>query len=163
MAEQNYFGYTSGHGVPSYLLDRIQDDLSIDSHGASRIFANTHPTITSAKDTDSSTTSNISYSWSWDSMTNITDMPSWNSNSRTVTLENVSSLLQSYAYDESVDMRTMKSESCSSFNEAESNESNRGVIYETSLPSGTSIMDTIGDLIIDLNKFEDHQKTFSDD
>ena len=163
MAEQNYFGYTSGHGVPSYLLDRIHDDSSIDSDGAPRIFANTHPTITSAKDTDSSTTSNISYSWSWDSMTNITDMSSWNSNSRTVTLENVSSLLQTSAYDESIDMRTMKSDSCSSFNEAESNDSNRGVIYETSLPSSTSIMDTIGDLIIGLNKFDDRQETFSND
>ena len=96
-------------------------------------------------------------------MTNITNMSSWNSNSRTVTLENVSSLLQTSAYDESIDMRTMKSDSCSSFNEAESNDSNRRVIYGTSLPSSTSIMDTIGNLIIGLNKFDDRQETFFND
>ena len=123
MAEQNCFRYTSECGVQSHLLDRIHDDSSIDSNGASRIFANTHPTIASAKDTDSSTTSNIFYSWPWDSMTNITDRSSWNSNSKRVTSENVPSLLQSFAYDKSIDMRTMKSDSCLSFNETESNDS----------------------------------------
>ena len=59
MAEQNYSGYIAGCGMPSYLLDRAYDESSINSDGASRIFADTHSTITTAKDTDSSATSNI--------------------------------------------------------------------------------------------------------
>ena len=71
MTDRSYSEYIPGRGMSTYLLNRAYDESSIDSDGASRIFLDTHPTITSAKDTDSSTASNIPYSLSSFSMVSI--------------------------------------------------------------------------------------------
>ena len=117
MIDRNYSEYVPVRGMPTYLLSRAYDESSIDSDGASKIFLDTHPTITSAKDTDLSATSNISYSLSSFSMVSIDQSSEWNSNLESNTRQNQSSSLISPVYDESSDTRTIRSETRSNFNE----------------------------------------------
>ena len=117
MTDRNYSEYVPGRVMPTYLLSRAYDKSSIDSDGTSRIFLDTHPTITSAKDTDSSATSNISYSLFPFSMMPIDQSSEWSSNLESNIRQNESSSLTSPVYDESSDTRTIRSETRSNFNE----------------------------------------------
>ena len=91
MTDRNYSEYVSGRGIPTYLLSRAYDESSVDSDGASRIFFDTHPTITSAKDTDISTASNIPYSLSSFSMVSIDQSSERSSNLESNICQNESS------------------------------------------------------------------------
>ena len=102
--------YIVGRGMPSYLLDRAYDESSIDSDGAPRNFADTHSTIATAKDTDSSATSNISYSWFCMSMSSMNESRYSCLNSEQISLNNESSVFFSFICDESSDTRILQSE-----------------------------------------------------
>ena len=158
MTDRNYSEYVPGRGIPTYLLSRAYDESSVDSDGASRIFFDTHPTITSAKDTDSSTASNILYSLSSFSMVSIDQSSERSSNLESNICQNESSSFISPIHDESSDTRTIRGETRSNFNETYSTVANREPVYETSLPSSTSHMDTLYNGPIGLNKTDDSNK-----
>jgi hypothetical protein len=147
--------------MPPYLLNRAYDASSIDSDGASRIFMNTHSTITTAKDTDSSATSNISYSSSSFSMSSISSISNVNSNARRNAYQPGSSSAISSIYDESSDSRTIRSETQSNFDETHSSLSNRGLAHKVSIPPSISYMDTLYTGPVCLSKSDGHTTNFS--
>ena len=135
MTDRNYSENVPGRGIPAYLLSRAYDESSVDSDGASRIFLDTHPTITSAKDTDSSTASNIPYSLSFFSMVSIDQSSERSSNLESNLCQNEPSSFISPIDDESSGTRTIRDETRSNFSETYSPVANREPVYETSLPS----------------------------
>ncbi|CAF3405600.1 unnamed protein product [Rotaria sp. Silwood1] len=62
MVDRNNGGYVSGRGIPSYLLDRVDDNSSIYSDGASRIFREIDSLVTTSRGSYTSNISNIPYS-----------------------------------------------------------------------------------------------------
>jgi len=62
MVDYNNREYIAGRGVPAYLLDRVDNDSSIYSDGASRIFNETGSSITTDNDAQTSRATNISCS-----------------------------------------------------------------------------------------------------
>ena len=158
MTGRNYSEYVSGHGMPTCLLSGAYDESSIDSDGASRIFLDTHPTITSAKYTDSSTASNIPYSLSSFSMVSIDQSSERSSSLESNICQNESSSFVSPVHDESSDTRTIRSETRLNFDQTYTAVATREPVYEISLPSSTSYMDTLYDGPIGLNKIDDYNK-----
>jgi len=158
MADRNYSGYVPGRGMPTYLLGRAYDESSIDSDGASRIFLNTHPTITTAKDTDSCGTSNISHSLSSFSMLSVDQSTHSNLVSTPNTFQYQSNSLMSSIHDELSDTRTICSETTQNFNEACSVVSDPKPTSDTALPSSISYMDTFYAGPIVLDKVEDYNR-----
>ena len=87
MTKQKYSRYsaTSECGMLTRTLERAYDASNIDNDGVSRIFVDTHSTITIAKDTDLSATSNISHRWfSTISMSSMNESPDWYLNSESI-------------------------------------------------------------------------------
>ena len=85
MAGQDASRYQPGRGLPPYLLSRNYADSSTDSDGASRIFAESSCSMTSDKDSDCSSASHMSCtfsymstssSFSWSDTTSISTAPS---------------------------------------------------------------------------------------
>ena len=62
MVDRNNGRYVEGRGIPSYLLDCVDNDSSIYSDGASRIFRETDSSVTGSRSSYTSNTSNIPYS-----------------------------------------------------------------------------------------------------
>ena len=56
MVDRKNFGSISGRGLPHYLLDRIDDDSSIESDSISRTLSITDSSVTTAKETGVSNT-----------------------------------------------------------------------------------------------------------
>ncbi|CAF1386903.1 unnamed protein product, partial [Rotaria magnacalcarata] len=65
MAGKDSSRYHPGLGLPPYLLSRNYADSSTDSDGASRIFAASNCSITSDKDTESSSVSHMPRTFSY--------------------------------------------------------------------------------------------------
>ena len=138
MTDRNSSEYVAGRDIPTYFLSRAYDESSVESDGASRIFLDIHPTITSAKDTDSSTASNIPYSLSSFSMVSIDQSSERSSNLESNICQNEPSSFISPIQDESSDTRTIRDETRSNFNETYSTVANCEPVYKTPLPSSTS-------------------------
>ena len=106
MVDRYNGGYVAGRGIPSYLLDRVDNDSSIYSDGASRIFNETHSSITTATDTETSNTSNIVYSSSSFTMASICRSPTTLSSSALNSSQYKLNSSMSLGLDEAGDTRT---------------------------------------------------------
>ena len=98
------------------------------------------------------------YSLSSFSMVLIDQSSEQSSNLESNICQNESSSFISPVHDESNDTRTICSETRSNFNETYSTVANREPVYEISLPSSTSYMDTLYDGPTGLNKIDDYNK-----
>lgn len=128
MAGQDSSYYQPGRGLPPYLLSRNYADSGTDSDGASRIFAESSCSMTSDKDSESSSVSHMprtfsymstSSSFTWSDTTSISTAPS--------TFQYDTSSMFHSTEDET---RTVRSETFSMVTENSSNFSATGPIYE---------------------------------
>jgi hypothetical protein len=131
MVDQND-PYISGRGKPTYLLDRINNDYSTDSDGASRIFIDTNSTITISNDSNSWNTSNIPNSSSCFSMSSIYDTSNMVSNTESNSYQYNTNSLMSMEYSKSYDTQYSGHDNQSDANNTWSTDTSYGPTYERS-------------------------------
>lgn len=134
--------YKPGRGIPCYLLDRIEDESSSYSDGASRIFVTTDTCSTSDKDTDTSDTSNTF------SNSSLFDLSTAGSMSGILAISNQDSL----QHESNISMSSVGAELCEStitLSDAALSSSNRSLVntiqeqpLEIVTASNVSLMDT---------------------
>ncbi|CAF4225837.1 unnamed protein product [Rotaria magnacalcarata] len=141
MAGKDSSRYQPGLGLPPYLLSRNYADSSTDSDGASRIFAASNCSITSDKDTESSSVSHMprtfsymstSSSFTWSDTTSISTTPS--------TFQYETSSASRSIDDET---RTVRSETFSMGIENPSCSNATGPIYEDSSATVAPVVSSI--------------------
>ena len=141
--------------MPSYLLDRVDNDSSIYSDGTSRIFNETHSSITTATDTDTSNTPNIVYSSSSFTMTSICRSSTTLSSSALNSSQYKLNSSMSLGLDEADDTRTTINDDLSTSDKYLIN-----TFYkqpnEVSMLSNMTLMDTSCNIPICLTKDDDY-------
>ena len=142
MADRHCPGYVPGIGVPSYLLNRAEDQSSTNSDGASRIFSNARPTTTTVNDTDSLATSHITHSSSSFSMSSFSSVFNTSYNSEQHAFQQQAMDAMSSGYDNLTETVAINSVSISDFSNELSIISERPQIQRVPIPSRFSFMDT---------------------
>ncbi|CAF1431058.1 unnamed protein product [Rotaria sordida] len=135
MVDRNYSGYVPGRGVPPYLLGRAYDESSIDSDGASRISIDTHSTVTTAKDTDSTNTSNILHSLPSFRMSSVCSPSNELTSSESNVFQYKSNSVMSFVHDESRETRFIRSDNQLNLDNICSIDTNYKSVREASIPS----------------------------
>ena len=155
MIDRNNGGYIAGRGIPSCLLDRVDNDSSIYNDGASRIFNETHSSIATVTDTDPSNTSNIVYSSSSFTMTSISRSPTTLSSCALNSSQYKLNSSMSLDLDEADDTRTTIDDDPSISDKCSINTFYRQP-NEVSMLSNMSLMDISCNIPICLTKDDDY-------
>ncbi|CAF4571004.1 unnamed protein product [Rotaria sp. Silwood2] len=142
MSDQSEFQYTPGRGFPCYLLDRVDDDSSNYSDGASRIFIGTHSSSIIEKNTDESDTINTLSNSSLFNLSTIGAMSDSLQLSDQNLLQYQSNVNMCSIGSEFCDSRTTQSHITLSFDNRSLTNSMQERAHEVTMLSNISVMDT---------------------
>jgi hypothetical protein len=123
-------GHVRSGGLPTYLLDRAGDASSIDTDGASRIFKESHSSITTAKDTGTTSSAASTFSFTSMSESSVYGTSSECSNSKLRSFEHKPSSNMSFI-SESDETRTIRNGSTSNLNNTVRQQANEWSVLST--------------------------------